>query len=270
MLHLEQDLAALRKNATNMTYIIIVLLVLAGLGALIFAHKVAQKDKHNRKLKKQAKQLTTRANDVWDLTDQISNYIKAADITSSLIDYYIHLLRVREELFVHEDLEDRINEAEQFKATCQQKAVVTQLENDQEINQAKRVFAKSSKMLRAALNKKVISGQACVSMRQAMRLRMLHLEVDAYERFGDKAGDNNDPAMATNYYKFAKKLLIESDLKFDGKNQRVRDITDKNQRLFGNVIEDRLTKQVDEEADAVDEFGIPKSAKSADSQKKKI
>ena len=100
---------------------------------------------------------------------------------------------------------------------------------------------------------KLLSGKGCNAMRNALRRRLLDLEVDAYIKLGDAAGDKQNPAVATNYYKFAKKLLIESDLTFDGKNELVREISNKTQLLFGNAVEDQLSRDLksEEEKEAI-------------------
>jgi hypothetical protein len=242
-----------------MSYILITSIVLAVMGALLFAHKVAQKEKHSQKLTSQAKRMLHRADEIWEIAEGTTGLIHAPDIIEALMDFYIYQIRRREETLSCDDTDDLIQAAEGFKTKYDSTNVRNELKNDQEINQAKRVFSRTSKALRTALDKKIISGQSCVSMRNALKRRTLDLQVDAYERLGDAAGQRSDPAIASNYYKFAKKLLIESSLKFDGKNERVRSISDKTKILFGNAIEDQLTKGLSKEGDTTDEHGIPKT-----------
>ena len=251
-----------------MSYILIIIIILAVLAVLLFAHRVSQKEKQNRQIKQQAKRMLHRADEIWDIAEGASGLIHAPDIIEALMDYYIFQIRRREEMLSCDNTDDLIQRAEAFKNNHSKASVKSELKNDQEINQAKRVFSRTSKVLRTTLSKKLISGHSCVSMRNALKRRLLDLEVDAYERLGDAAGGRNDPAVATNYYKFAKKLLIESDLKFEGKNQRVRDITHKTQTLFGNTVEDQLTRDLDKEGEKTDEHGIPKSVDAMQGNKK--
>ncbi len=238
------------------------------MGVLLFAHRMSQKDKQNRQIATKAKRMLHRADEIWEIAEGTSGLIHAPDIIEALMDYYIYQIRRREELLSCGDTEDLIHNAEEFKNKQSKDKIKNELKNDQEINQAKRLFSRTSKILRTALTKKLISGQSCVSMRNALKRRILDLQVDAYERLGDAAGERSDPAVATNYYKFAKKLLIESDLTFEGKNQRVRDITHKTQTLFGNTVEDQLTRGLLKEDDITDEHGIPKSVKAMEGKKK--
>ena len=250
-----------------MSYIVIILIVLAALIALIVAQRATVKERQRQELNSRAKRILMAAEEIMETAEACSLYIDATDITDALMAYYIFQIRRRNELATQDDTQTLIEKADTFKNKPNPPAK-TELANDQEINQAKRTFAKASKTLRAATERKIISGQACVSMRNAMRRRILDLEVDAYERRGDAAGERSDPAVATNYYKYAKKLLIESDLKFEGKNQRVRDITTKTQVLFGNIIEDQLTKGLTKEEDVVDEHGIPRDLDAMAGKKK--
>jgi len=251
-----------------MSYILIIIIILAVMGVLLFAHRVSQKDKLNRQIKTQAKRMLHRADEIWEIAESTAGLIYSPDILEALMDYYIYQIRRREEMVSMDDTEELIHAAEEFKNKQTKGTVKSELKNDQEINSAKRVFSRTSKILRTALDKKVISGQSCVSMRNALKRRILDLQVDAYERLGDTAGERGDPAIATNYYKFAKKLLIESELKFEGKNQRVRDITHKTQTLFGNTVEDQLSRGLLKEDDKTDEHGIPKSVDAMQGNKK--
>ena len=242
-----------------MIYISIVVAIVVVIGIVIFVNRMAAKDKDLRRKHRQAKQYTIRADETWETAEKVSEFISAPDIVDALMDYYIDLINRREAMYPMEDTQQLISSAQDFKETCKARPVKNELTSDKEINSAKRSFSKASKMLRAAVNKKILTGQVDMSMRNNMRMRILRLEVETHEKMGDAAGERNDPAIATNHYKFAKKLLIESDLKFEGKNEWVRGITQKNQVLFGNVVADQLSNGLDDDdPDAVDDHGIPK------------
>lgn len=231
---------------------------MAILVALIVAHRMSMKEKRMRELNSRAKRILARANEVWDLLERLSLLIEAPDIQDALMEYYSHQIRQRADLVDNDNSQELLARVDEFKGRRGTFTITNMLKNDAEINQAKRCFSQASKMLRQAHKIKIVGGQSCNLMRNALRRRLLDLEVDAHERLGDAAGERNDPAIATNHYKYAKKLLIESDLKFEGKNERVAAITNKNQVLFGNAVAEKLSKGLDEEADTHDEFGIPK------------
>jgi len=255
-----------------MSYILIIIIVLAVLAALIFAQRISQKEKQKREVKAQAKRILLRADDIWDAAENTSTIIDAPEILDALMDFYKYQLRRRDELINPDDTQDLCDKADNFKNTHNPSTVKNELKSDMEINLAKRSCARTSKLLRSANKLNLLTGKACNAMRNALRRRLLDLEVEAYIRLGDAAGEKENPAVATNHYKFAKKLLIESDLKFDGKNELVRSISNKTQRLFGNAVEDQLSRDLKSEKDkeATDAHGIPRDLDVMTGNKKKF
>lgn len=251
-----------------MSYLVIVVIILAVLGVFIFLHRLSLKEKEKRQLESKAKRILTRAEEIWEVIDATSGYINSPDIFDALLAYYSYQIRQRDLLISPDDTQDYLAKVDEFKGKLNSIKVRHELASDAEINQAKRAFAQTSKLLRAAHKKRMINGQACNTMRNTLRRKILDLEVEAHEKLGDSAGEKNDPAVATNHYKYAKKLLIESDLKFEGKNERVREITKKTQILFGNIVADQLSQGIDSEEDTHDEFGIPKDLDAMAGNKK--
>jgi hypothetical protein len=182
--------------------------------------------------------------------------------------YYGFQIKQRDLLINPDDKKTYLSKIDAFKSKLNSMQIKQDLASDAEINKTKRIFSQASKLLRAAHKKRMIDSQACNSMRNSLRMIILDLEVEAHEKLGDSAGEKNDPAVATNHYKYAKKLLIESDLKFEGKNKRIRDITQKTQVLFGNIVADQLSQGIDDEEDTHDEFGIPKDPDAMAGNKK--
>ena len=255
-----------------MSYILIIIIVLAVLGVLLIVQRISQKEKQKRAINAQAKRVLLRADDIWDAAENTAIFIDAPEILDILMDLYKFQIRRRDELIAPNDTQELCGKADNFKTKHNASLVKNELTTDIEINHAKRSFARTSKLLRSANKSKLLSGKGCNAMRNALRRRLLDLEVEAYIKLGDAAGDKKNPAVATNYYKFAKKLLIESDLKFDGKNELIKDITHKTQLLFGNVVEDQLTRDINhqEEKEGVDAHGIPRDLDVMTGNKKKF
>lgn len=251
-----------------MSYLVIVIIILAVLAVFIFLHRLSLKEKEKRQLEQKAKRILNRAEEIWDIIGTASGYINTPDIFDALLAYYSYQIKQRDVMINPDDTQEYLAKVDEFKGKLNSIQVKHELASDAEINVAKRSFSQASKLLRAAHKKRMINGQACNSMRNTLRRKILELEVDTHERLGDAAGEKNDPAVATNHYKYAKKLLIESDLKFEGKNERVRNITQKTQVLFGNIVADQLSKGVDEDEDTHDEFGIPKDLDAMAGNKK--
>jgi hypothetical protein len=255
-----------------MSYILIIVIVLAVLGVLLIVQRMSQKDKQKKALQNQAKRILLRADDIWEVAENTASFIDAPEVLDVLMDLYKYQIRRRDRLITPADTQELCDKADNFKTKFNASQVKNELKNDIEINHAKRSFARTSKLLRSANKSKLLSGKGCNAMRNALRRRLLDLEVDAYIKLGDAAGDKQNPAVATNYYKFAKKLLIESDLTFDGKNELVREISNKTQLLFGNAVEDQLSRDLksEEEKEANDTHGIPRDLDVMTGNKKKF
>ena len=255
-----------------MSYILIIIIVLAVLGVLLIVQRISQKEKQKRAINAQAKRVLLRADDIWDAAENTAIFIDAPEILDVLMDLYKYQIRRRDQLITPTDTQELCAKADNFKTNHNASIVKNELSSDIEINHAKRVFARTSKLLRSANKSKLLSGKGCNAMRNGLRRRLLDLEVNAYVKLGDAAGDKQNPAVATNYYKFAKKLLIESDLKFEGKNELIKEITHKTQSLFGNAVEDQLTRDLrsEQEKEGSDIHGIPRDLDVMTGNKKKF
>lgn len=241
-----------------MSIVLVIVAVLVVLVVLIAVSRfnAQKKQEHTNILK--AKRMLQMADETWEIIDRASTIIKGPDILGALIDYYCYQLRMREAVHPQADTQDLMEQANTFKSKLESVKVVGALQNEREISQAKITFAKASKILRIATEKQIISKDNCKVMRGALKRRLLDLEVDAHERLGDKAAEKSNPAMANTHYKFAKKILIESDVKFDGKTEKIKAITQKAQQLFGETVASKLEKEAAEEDSDLDEFGMPK------------
>lgn len=243
-------------NANFMNYLVVTVFMAIAVGALIFAQRMAQKEHQRRLIVARSKRLLQRANEVWDTIIQASDYINNVDAIDGLIKYYCYCIHQREQLMQQPDTAKLLSQADVFKNQFNPNDIIKELNSDSEIKRCKQSFAKATKILRVCAGKSLISKESYQDINQNLKFTLLHLEVDAYEKMGDIAGENKNPAVATNHYKYAKKLLIESDINFDGKHEHIRDITQKNQVLFGNIVKDKIEKQIENE-NAVDEFGFP-------------
>lgn len=239
-----------------MIYLIIAVVVIIVVGALMFAQKVAQKEQKKRMLMSRSKRLLQHIEDVWDTITQAKQHIKDTNVIDTLIKYYSYCVKQREQLLPQPDTAGLLSKAEALQKQPRSNDIIIELSSDSEIKLCKQSFSKSQKILKACASKSLINKQQYKDMAENLKFTILQLEVGAYERLGDAAGENKNPAVATNHYKYAKKLLIESSINFDNKHERIREITKKNQLLFGNIVKDKIEQQIEEE-NAVDEFGFP-------------
>ncbi|MFC3679651.1 hypothetical protein [Bacterioplanoides pacificum] len=145
------------------------------------------------------------------------------------------------------------------------------LKSDREIRYAKQQFSRILKALGPMARQKMISETAMMEYRRYLRITLLEREVDTYTAQGEVAAKRADVVTATNYYKAAKKLLIEFDIQYPEKNDRIRDLTARAAALYNGEPhkEDALSRALSKEEDAhgKDEFGIPRDPAAEQKQK---
>lgn len=152
-------------------------------------------------------------------------------------------------------------DTEELRARIEANSEVrTVLKSDREIRFAKQQFSRILKVLGAMTRKKQISETTMAEYRRYLRLTLLEREVDTFIAQGELAADRGDVVTAGGYYKAARKLLIEFDLQYPEKNERIRDLAQRSAALYNGGIqaEDKLSRALAREADVNKEtHGIP-------------
>lgn len=245
--------------ANFMAYFGVLFFLILVIGGIIYAHRVAQRQQELKVLVTKSKRLLQRANEVWDVINDASEYVGNAEVIDALLQYYAYILNQREHLFPQQETGGLLSKAETFKAQYNPNDPTLELGNDFEIKRCKATFIAASKILKSAAAKNIIHNESFMELDANLKKTLLHLEVKTYEKLGDLAGENKNPAVATNYYKYAKKILIESDITYEGKHEHIRHITEKNQILFGEVIKEKIDENTEnnDKENPLDEFGFP-------------
>src|SRR5690606_31388493 len=104
--------------------------------------------------------------------------------------------------------------------------------SDRELRLARRYIGRILKTLTLMQKRRELSEAALLEYRRYLRLTLLEREVDTYTAQGDVAAGRGDVITATNYYKAAKKLLIEFDLQYPEKNERIRELSQRTAALY--------------------------------------
>ena len=144
------------------------------------------------------------------------------------------------------------------------------LKSDREIRYAKRQFSKVLKSFAPMVKNKTMSETSMLEHRRYLRISMLEMEVDSYTAQGDVAAQRGDVTTASSYFKAARKLLIDFNMQYPEKNQRVRELSKKSAALFngGDVEEGSLAKELSKEDQPdKDEHGFPTDPNADTKQK---
>ena len=135
--------------------------------------------------------------------------------------------------------------------------------SDRELRYGRRQLTLILKTLGPLAKGRMISETAMLEYRRYLRMTMLEREVDTYTAQGDIAGQRGDVLTASNYFKAAKKLLIEFDLQYPEKTERIRALAQRTAALYSNSDNvkpnDALSRGLSKEeaAEANGQFGIP-------------
>ncbi len=135
------------------------------------------------------------------------------------------------------------------------------LKSDREIRYAKKQFSKIIKSFGPMIKNRSASEATILEFRRYLRISILEMEVDSFSAQGDVAAQRGDVTTASGYYKAARKLLIEFNMQYPEKNQRVKALADKTASLFkggkpqgSNSLADELSK---EKTNEKDQHGFP-------------
>jgi hypothetical protein len=134
------------------------------------------------------------------------------------------------------------------------------LKSDREIRYAKRQFAMVLKSFGPLLKNKTVSEATILEFRRYLRISILEMEVDSFTAQGDVAAQRGDVTTASGYYKASRKLLIDFNMQYPEKNQRIRDLAKKTASLFNGGAEEEvgLAKELTKESlPEKDEHGFP-------------
>lgn len=145
------------------------------------------------------------------------------------------------------------------------------LKSDREIRYAKKQFSKVLKSFGPMVKNKTASEATILEFRRYLRISILDMEVDSFTAQGDVAAQRGDVTTASGYYKAARKILIDFNMQYPEKNQRIRDLAKKSSALFNGEEDEEvgsLAKELSKEADSdKDEHGFPSDPNQDTKQK---
>jgi hypothetical protein len=123
------------------------------------------------------------------------------------------------------------------------------LKSDREIRYAKNQFSKVLKSFGPMIKNKTISEDTILEFRRYLRISILEMEVDSFSAQGDVAAQRGDVATASAYYKAARKILINFNMQYPEKNQRIKALAEKTASLFngGQSNEGSLAHELSKE-----------------------
>lgn len=230
-------------------------------GAVIYTRRVQAKQVHAT----HARSVRQKAAEYLEALEYLILVDDHKDIQRLLLDRVAEVYQRSEELMKKagtpvEDAFDPQPFIDRIEANTPSRKV---LKSDRELRYGRRQFSLILKLLVPLAKKRVISETALLEYRRYLKMTLLEREVDTYTAQGDVAATRGDVVTAANYYKAARKLLIEFDMQFPEKNERIRTIAEKTAALYRGENEEvaasgALSKALSkEESGNTNEYGMP-------------
>ncbi|WP_028294381.1 hypothetical protein [Oceanobacter kriegii] len=227
--------------------------------------------------KKQSQRIQTRLiiNKTAELREAVElllNIDQGREIPPLIIDRVEELIQKAHEIWPgpkEKDEEDPFPEIDfdelRQRVDAEDREVRELFNSDREINYAKRQVAVVMQSLTSMVKRRVITKGNLDEYRRYLKLLMLKREVETFSHQGDLAADGGDVMSAGNYYKAARKMLIESDLTFPEKNDKIRELAQRNTALFNGGVakQDKLSQAMESETPEEDPHGIPNGDEDA-------
>ncbi|MAK92141.1 MAG: hypothetical protein CMI13_13020 [Oleibacter sp.] len=210
----------------------------------------------------QARKIRQSADDLLEALEFLIKMDDFKEVQHVVLDRVVYLYELyRENLPAGDAGEEPEISADMYRQRIEKSSPASKvLKSDREIHLARRMIGRVLKALAVMAKKKAISETSMLEYRRYLRLTLLEREVDTFTAQGDVAAGRGDVVTATNYYKAAKKLLIEFDMQYPEKNERIRNLTERTASLYsgGKAHEDTLSKELSKEnKPEQDSFGIP-------------
>jgi hypothetical protein len=133
------------------------------------------------------------------------------------------------------------------------------LKSDREIRYAKKQFSKVLKSFGPMIKNKTVSEATILGFRRYLRISILEMEVDSLSSQGNVAAQRGDVTTASGYYKVARRILMDFNMQYPEKNQRIKELAQKSASLFngGQLKEGSLASELSKEKPEKDAHGFP-------------
>ena len=241
-----------------MVTIPLALLMLAG---MMYNHHLQAREQN----KAQARVIRQKAYSLLEALEYLIQVDNHKDIQKLILKRISTLYARADELAEATSTQDRFDPAPVLEKIESSGSIRTVMQGDQELRYLRRQFSTVLKMLVPMVRAKEISQNAMQEYRNYLKITLLQREVGTYIRQGDQASEKDNVATASNYFKAAKKRLMEFDVQFPEKAELIKEVSEKSANLFraeqpaDTSDDDNLSRQLAEEEPAVNEFGIPLS-----------
>ena len=218
-----------------------ILSMLALIGVILgslFVTKLSLKYQEDESKKKQrARELRTELVDVDEIVNTLMIYDRNLELIEVLLRYMTDRIQAGLKLLPNsEELLQELKDVDQLNARAQsllkEPARPETPSSDRQIFLVKKHFARAIKFIRELQAEGYFDDMASSDHRARLTQNALLLEVEAYQVQGEGAQASGDVSSAANFYKHAKEMLVNSELRFPEKSDYIKEISRKISGLY--------------------------------------
>lgn len=210
----------------------IAILVILGImfGALYLSKMATIREEAELEKKKRIRSMRNDLIDIDELIHTLLVYDRNPELLSAfalkmekVINEGLQLLPGNEDLL--RDLADLEKTNQQINALREQAKDPETPSSDRQIFLIKKNFSKTIKLLKELQANGEVTELEAGNHRARLVRSSLLLEVDAYRKQGNDAKARGETSSAANFFKHAKELLVNTDIKFTDKTQHIKNIS---------------------------------------------
>lgn len=212
-------------------------------GALYLSKFAADKEQAELDKKKKIRELRNELVDIDEILNTLLVYDRNPELLNDLCNRMEQLINEGFSLLPNSsELQADLDDLNKIKATIQtllqQPSPPETPASDRQIFILKKHFARTIRLIKSLQAEGYIDELNSGNHRARLIRNSLMLEVKAYEIQGDQAKEKGEISSAANFYKHAKEMMVDSDLKFPDKINHIQTISKKISGLYITLKDD--------------------------------
>lgn len=118
-------------------------------------------------------------------------------------------------------------------------------ESEREIGKLRKHVGRTLRMISKLAEQGGITAEQSVEYKTFLRTLMLRSEIESFLRIGDNHNAMGERLKAAAYYKHAKEVLLASELEFEGKTDKIKEISKHISGMYQSHRDEEMKKEAD-------------------------
>lgn len=233
------------------TFVLLVLVV----GGIVIAKIATQEEEQQNAKLSTARAYHLRLQEMIETLGVIREYCGRQAIAIAIVDEMQYVVALWQHLEMEEESENitfwqqRLEQLREEIGASEDVLETSPLhapDSERETAKLRKHVGRTLRMISKLAEQGGITGAQANEYKAFLRTLMLRCEVQSFIRIGDNHEAMGDRLKAAAYYKHAKEILISSELEFDGKTDKVKEIAKMVSGVYQSHREDEMKKEADQ------------------------